>query len=126
MTDLAHIPQCAFGCTAPVPLELQPERLCVLHFTLSLEQACAEMRREAVAGKMNAERQAEITRCAAASALTLARVAMGNMRLSDELKKRILSTFLTLMVLRESIDRPRLAEPQAAGPLRVSRLSRTA
>jgi len=32
-------------------------------------------------------------------------VATGRMRLSDELKKRILTTFLTLMNAQESLDR---------------------
>jgi hypothetical protein len=37
--------------------------------------------------------------------MKLTQVATGRMRLSDEYKKRILTTFLTLMNLQESLDR---------------------
>jgi len=32
-------------------------------------------------------------------------VGTGSARLSDEIKKRVLTTFLTLMILRENLDR---------------------
>jgi hypothetical protein len=37
--------------------------------------------------------------------MKLTEVATGRLRLSDELKKRVLTTFLTLMNLQESLDR---------------------
>ncbi len=105
MNELAQPSPCLFGCTAQVPPQLGAECLCVLHFTLSVEQACAQMRRETAGRKVTVERQAQIESSLAAYATTLARVAIGAQRLSDELKKRILSTFLTLMVVRENLDR---------------------
>jgi len=41
---------------------LAEQQLCVLHFTLSLESGCAEMRRENGAGHTGHERQREIMR----------------------------------------------------------------
>jgi len=108
------------GCQAPVPPELEAEGLCVLHFILSLEHACAEMRRETAVGRASAVRQAEIANYIGASALRLAHLATGSLRLSDELKTRVLTTFLTLMNLRENLDRaasrgaPELRAPRAA------------
>jgi hypothetical protein len=96
---------CLFGCAIPVPPELAPERLCVSHFTLAIEHTCAELRREITAGKLTAERQEDIARCLDGYAATLASVSTGTQRLSDELKKRILSTFLTLMLMRENLNR---------------------
>jgi hypothetical protein len=58
---------------------------------------------ETAGGKATAERQAQIASTLAAYAITLACVALGAQHLSDELKKRILSTFLTLMVARENL-----------------------
>ncbi len=125
MSDPAAQPSpCMFGCTAPVPPELAAERLCALHFTLSVEQTCAEIRRETAGGKATVERQAQIASSLAGYAFTLARVAIGAQRLSDELKKRILSTFLTLMVVRENLDRN--GELELATSSTNARLSRSA
>jgi len=41
----------------------------------------------------------------------LARTATSGLHLSDELKARILNTFLTLMNLRENLDRSALRQP---------------
>ncbi len=127
MSEPAQSSPCMFGCTAPVPLELAPEHLCVLHFTLSVEQACAEMHRQIALRGATAERQAEIAIYLGECALLLARVT-SNLRLSDELKRRILSTFLSLMNLRENLDRAasRTAELEVASLLRSPRLSRIA
>ncbi|MFY9529906.1 MAG: hypothetical protein WAR24_13430 [Candidatus Acidiferrales bacterium] len=52
--------------------------------------------------------------------MKLSRVATGSVRLPDELKRRVLSTLLTLMNLQESLDRsvnrwvPELRSPAAA------------
>ena len=120
MSDPGQQRSCIFHCQAPVPLELEADGLCVLHFILSMEQACAEMRRETAASRASAARQAEIANYIGASALRLAQLATGGLRLSDELKKRVLTTFLTLMNLRENLDRaasrgaPELRAPRAA------------
>jgi hypothetical protein len=89
-----------------VPAELSIEGFCVPHFLSSAEKACSEMRREAATGESNAARRAELEAYVAASAMKLALIGTGSVRLSDEIKKRVLTTFLTLMILRENLDRP--------------------
>ena len=106
------------GCKAEVPKHLEEERLCVLHFTLAVEQACAEMRRETVLGKAPHARQVEIIHYIAEHGEILARVATSGLHLPDEMKARILSTFLTLMNLRENLDRAALRQP----PVRTAKL----
>ena len=93
------------GCGTLVPAELETEGVCVPHFLASAETACAEMRRETAAGDSNPSRRAEFESYVAASAMKLALVGTGTARLSDEIKKRVLTTFLTLMILRENLDR---------------------
>src|SRR6202022_1023792 len=93
------------GCKAEVPQALAESKLCVLHFTLSLEAGCSAMRRETALGNTPHERQREIMRFITENGETLARVATSGLPLTDDLKARILSTFLTLMNLRENIDR---------------------
>jgi hypothetical protein len=92
-------------CQVPVPNELSAESLCVLHFILGIDHDCADLRRETAMGKTGPERQAEIAAYVKSTAMKLTEVATSRMRLSDELKKRILTTFLTLMNLQESLDR---------------------
>ena len=94
-----------FGCKADVPPELEADGLCVLHFTVTIEQGCAEMRRETVTQSTSSERREEIERHICEQGEKLARVSTSGLRLPDEMKARILSTFLTLMNLRESLDR---------------------
>jgi hypothetical protein len=94
------------GCGTLVPAELELEGCCVPHFLAAAEKACAEIRREAAAGESSSSRRAEFESYVAASAMKLALVGTGTVRLSDELKKRLLTTFLTLMILRENLDRP--------------------
>jgi hypothetical protein len=99
--------QCSFpGCGTLVPAELDTEAYCVSHFLLSAEKACAEIRRESTTGESSAARRAEFESYVAASAMKLALMGTGNARLSDEIKKRVLTTFHTLMILRENLDRP--------------------
>ena len=93
------------GCQAQVPPELEVERLCVVHFIQRIEQACAEMRQETARGWASATRQSEIANYLQTTATKLSCVTTGSLRLSDELKKRALTTLLTLMILRESLDR---------------------
>ena len=93
------------GCKSAVPAELAPQSFCPLHFTVSVEQKCADLRRETVGGAPDEGRRGEIARYLGEAGRTLATVATGNQRLPDELKARILNTFLTLMNLRENMDR---------------------
>ena len=93
------------GCKNDSPPALAEQQLCVLHFTLSLEAGCAEMRRETALGHAPHERQREIMRFITENGEKLARVATSGLHLTDDLKARILSTFLTLMNLRENLDR---------------------
>jgi hypothetical protein len=79
--------------------------MCILHFTLFIENECAEMRRETALGKTAHERQVEFFKKIAARGETLVNVATSGFPMSDEIKARILSTLLTLMNCRESMDR---------------------
>ena len=97
---------CTPGCQTLVPVELETEGLCVSHFLSSEEKTCAEIRREAAAGESSDARRAEFGAYVAASAMKLALIGTGSSRLSDEIKKRVLTAFLTLMILRENLDRP--------------------
>jgi hypothetical protein len=92
-------------CQVPVPQELNDEHLCVIHFLIAIDHDCAKLRREVAQGKSSVERQCEIAAYVKATAMKLTEVATSRLRLSDELKKRILTTFLTLMNLQESLDR---------------------
>jgi hypothetical protein len=93
------------GCKVEVPPALREHNLCVLHFTLSVENSCAGMRRETALGNAPHERQREIMQFITEHGERLARVATSGLPLTDDLKARILSTFLTLMNLRENLDR---------------------
>jgi hypothetical protein len=88
-----------------VPARLAAERLCILHFTLFIEQECAEMRRETALGTASHERQVEFIEKIADRGETLINVATSGFVMSDETKARILSTLLTLINCRENIDR---------------------
>ena len=88
-----------------MPPALAEHHLCVLHFTLSVEDKCASMRRETALGNAPHVRQHEIMKFITEHGERLARVATSGLPLTDDLKARILSTFLTLMNLRENLDR---------------------
>ena len=103
------------GCKHDVPAALAEQKLCVLHFTLSLETSCAEMRRETALGNTPHERQREIMSFITQHGEKLARVATSGLHLTDDLKARVLSTFLTLMNLRENLDRAALRTPSGRG-----------
>jgi len=95
----------AKGCKTTVPDGLAAERLCILHFTLFVEQECADMRRETALGNASHERQMEFNQKLAARGEALVQVATSGFTMTDEIKARILSTLLTLMNCRENIDR---------------------
>jgi hypothetical protein len=94
-----------------VPAALETEKLCILHFTMEIEQRCAEMRRETAVGRTTRDRQVEIITYIGGRGELLARTATSGLHLPDELKARILNTFLTLMNLRENLDRAALRHP---------------
>jgi hypothetical protein len=88
-----------------VPAGLAAEQMCILHYTLYIENESAEMRRETALGKVVHERQVEFFRKIVNRGNTLVGVATSGFPMSDEMKARILSTLLTLMNCRESMDR---------------------
>ena len=94
---------CSHRCDLPVPVELDPVGLCVYHFTSSVEHTCSEMHRQIALRGATAERHAEVGTYIGECSLLLARVG-GNLRLSYELKRRLLCTFLSLMNLRENLE----------------------
>lgn len=93
------------GCGTVVPAELETEGYCVSHYLSSAEQVCMEMRRETAVAGPDESRRAELETYVAAAAMKLALIGTGRVRLSDEIKKRVLTTFLTLMILRENLDK---------------------
>ena len=95
----------AKGCKINVPAGLAAEHLCVMHFTLFVENECAEIRRETALAKTSHERQVEFITKIASRGEALVHVATSGFPMSDELKARVLSTLLTLMNTRENIDR---------------------
>jgi hypothetical protein len=88
-----------------VPAGMATEQLCVLHFTLFIEQECSDIRRAMALGTAAHEEQVEFIRKIAGRGEAMVHVATSGFPMSDELKARILSTLLTLMNCRENIDR---------------------
>jgi hypothetical protein len=70
------------------------------------------MRRETARGESEDTRRAEIESYVSESAVKLALIGTGRVRLSDDIKKRVLTTFHTLMILHENLDH--LASPSFA------------
>src|ERR1700692_1693149 len=101
------------GCKGPVPAALEAVHLCMLHFTLKVENDCAQMRRETVYGKTPHARQVEIIRFIADHGEMLARASTSGIHLADEMKARVLNTFLTLMNQREHLGCAALRHPIA-------------
>jgi hypothetical protein len=83
-------------------------RMCVLHFTVFIEDECAEIRRETALGEVSHSRRAECIEKMVRGGEMLARVATDGSPKSDELKTRIVNTLLTLMNCRENMDRAAL------------------
>jgi hypothetical protein len=104
-------PCSAHGCKASVPSSLDSRGICVHHYVLDVEKACAEMRRETVLGRAPHERQVEIIQYIGDQGELLARTATCGLHLADEMKARLLNTFLTLINLRENLDRAVLRQP---------------
>lgn len=112
-------PSCKIGCRGAVPHELEAERICVVHFILAIESGCNQIRREAAAGLATVARRREIETYVKSTALKLSDVATSETRLTDELKKRVLTTLLTLMNLRECLDRSMNRAVSSRPPQRV-------
>ena len=98
------------GCKASVPAGLADDHMCILHYTLFIEQECLEIRRESAYGNVARERQVEFIQKNAGRGETLVRVGTSGFPMSDEIKARILSTLLTLMNCRENIDRAHMRQ----------------
>ena len=106
MSDTGKQQKCGIpGCGGTAPAEFEREALCVTHFLLAAEAACTAIRREEIPGGADNPRRVQIQDYVAATAMKLARLGTGEMRLSDETKKRILTAFLSLMIVRENLDR---------------------
>lgn len=101
---------CLLGCSSLVPPQLIAERVCVLHYTLSVERTCTELHRHIALNGPSAGRRVEAAVFIDKSALLLASLT-SNLCLSDGLKSRILSTFLSLMNLRENLERAESRKP---------------
>jgi hypothetical protein len=93
------------GCKSPVPPDLEGISQCVLHFTQQLERTCWDLRLEIARGTSSAARNTELADFVADQGELLARVGTRTPQLSDDLKSRILATFLTLMNLHEHVER---------------------
>jgi len=93
-----------------VPHPLEPVHLCVLHFTLKIEKACAKCAAKPCTARLPTRVKWR------SSAISPSTVNAGpcidqRLHLADEMKARILNTFLTLMNLRENLDRAALRQP---------------
>ncbi|HUJ39566.1 MAG TPA: hypothetical protein VLW54_03390 [Candidatus Acidoferrales bacterium] len=92
------------GCKFEVPAALNDSALCVHHYLVWLDGNCAAMRRETAAGATT-ERHDQIASFVREHGERLSHVATGGYRLSDEVKARVLNEFLSLMNLRENLER---------------------
>jgi hypothetical protein len=95
----------ARNCNKAVPQALAPDRLCITHLILTVEEFCSDMRRS-TAGVMTAEQRTDLSARIGHFAERLIQVATGGDRIQHELKMRILNAMLALMNLRESMERP--------------------
>ncbi len=99
-------------CSLPVPDELQSQSVCVLHFLRKVEEACNDLRRETAFG-LTPERNKQISERVAGMGEQLIRLSLNGERLSDELKMGILNGVLSLINVRESINRATAAARDA-------------
>ena len=88
-----------------MPPGLAQEHLCLMHYTLHIEEECAAIRRETALGHNGPRPAGGIFKQIAARSDVLVTVATSGWTMSDEMKARVLSTLLTLMNTRENIDR---------------------
>jgi len=104
------------GCKFEVPAALERNALCVHHYLVWLEASCAAMRRETAPSGATPARHDEIAAFIREQGECLSHVATGGSRLSDETKARVLNAFLSLINLRENLERAmeRLARSKAS------------
>jgi hypothetical protein len=103
------------GCKFEVPAALESSALCVPHYLVWLDANCAAMRRETAPSGATPARHDEIAAFIREQGERLSHVATSGNRLSDETKSRVLNAFLSLMNLRENLERAmdRLARGKA-------------
>jgi hypothetical protein len=103
------------GCKFEVPATLAEGGLCVHHYLVWLDGNCAAMRRETAPSGATLERHDEIANFLREHGERLSRVATGGLRLSDDMKARVLNAFLSLMNLRENLERAMERAAKARG-----------
>jgi hypothetical protein len=99
MTAECQYPQ----CRGSVPLVLEREGLCPLHFIRKIEARCQDIRREALRGPLAVDRRSEINEYLYAQAIILAQIATSGERLPDDTRPCLLSVFLTLINVCEKV-----------------------
>jgi hypothetical protein len=92
-------------CRGTVPQVLESQGLCALHFLRKVEAQCLDVRREALVGRLEPRRQAEIHEFLFSQALVLAQLATSGMRLGDDARPCILNVLLTLINVCERVSR---------------------
>jgi hypothetical protein len=105
----------AQGCKTEVPAALGESALCVLHYLVWLDGNCAAMRRETAPTGATTARHDEIAGFIREHGERLSHVATCGIRLSDDMKARVLNAFLSLMNLRENLERA-MERAARAGP----------
>ena len=104
MSSRCEYPQ----CRGTVPLVLEREGLCPLHFVRKVEMQCGDIRREILRGSLSFDRRSEINEFLYAQAIILAQIATSGERLPDPTRPCLLSAFLTLINICEKVaQRPR-------------------
>jgi hypothetical protein len=108
-------------CRGSIPLVLEREGLCPLHFLRKVDAECSEIRREAMLGGLDSRRCAEINQFLGDRAMVLAQLATSGTRLRDETRPRLLSVFLMLVNVCERLSR---ASNEAESELQVTEFRR--
>ncbi len=93
------------GCKFEVPAPLVPSGLCVTHYLAWLDESCAAMRRETAPSGATPARHDQIAEFLLVHGERLSHVATGGLRLQDDTKARILNALLSLINLRENLER---------------------
>jgi len=103
------------GCKFEVPDALAEGGLCVHHYLVWLDGNCAAMRRETAPSGATNKRHDEIADFLREHGERLSHVATSGARLSDDTKAHILNTFLSLINLRENLERAMARARKAQG-----------
>lgn len=102
-------------CRGSVPLVLEREGLCPLHFIRKIDAECRDIRREAHLGRLPLDRRSEINEYLYAQAIILAQIATSGERLPDPTRQCLLSVFLTLINVCEKVAQNSREESAEAG-----------